>query len=181
MRRMIKQIIINSKANLCIIFLILLIFILSQFVISSDIKDQIRITYHHMQAITLGLSTFKVDYNAFPYAENIKELIDPKRLFMKDHYLIDKYYSKLEDVIKDGWGNEMVYKGDANNVFENADLNSPEKFTNDFKLISLGEDGKLGTADDIVWSKDIVMIPGKYQKVLDEIKQDESNQDEKKD
>jgi hypothetical protein len=147
---------------------------------SSDLKDQLRITYHHMQAITIGLSTFHADYEAFPFAENIKELINPERLFMKGHYLIDKYYSKPDEVIKDGWGNEMAYERDPNSVFENTSFKIPEKFARDFKLISKGEDGKLGTSDDIVWTKDIVMIPGKYQKALDEIGQEESDQKESK-
>jgi Type II secretion system (T2SS), protein G len=180
-RNLIRMLILfDSYAGCLIIFLMMLILIQSQFSDPSDIKDQLRITYNHIQAITIGLSTFQVDYNAFPYSENIKELINPKRLFMRGHYLIDKYYSKPEDVIKDGWGNEMVFEGDPNSVFENASLKMPEKFTHDFKLISKGEDGKLGTADDIVWTKDIVMIPGKYQKALDEIGQEESDQKESK-
>ena len=170
----------NSHAGCLIIFLSIIILVQSRFSDSSDVKDQLRITYHKMQVITIGLSTFKVDFNAFPYVENIKELINPNRLFMKGHYLIDKYYSKPEEVIKDGWGNEMVYEGNANYVFENADLKTPEIFTNDFKLISKGEDGKLGTSDDIVWSKDTVMIPGEYQKALDEIQKEEPNQESKK-
>jgi hypothetical protein len=171
---------LNSHIAYLVFFVMLLVIMQFQDISSSDRKDQLRITYHHMQAITLGLATFYADYEAFPFAENTKELINPARLFMKGHYLIDKYYSKPGEVIKDGWGNEMVYEGDPTSVFENTSLKMPEKFAHDFKLISKGEDGKLGTSDDIVWTKDIVMIPGQYQKALDEIGQEESDQKESK-
>jgi len=161
----------NFQLN--IILFIILIF--TNFCIAGsieDIKVKFKDTYRHMKAIVLGLNTFQADYSFFPYAENIKELLNQENLFMRGHYLPEKYYGKTDEVIKDGWGNEMIYQASESKDSINID-GKIQKLSESFKIISKGPDAKLDTADDIIWTNREFKVPEKYLQILHEIKEEE--------
>lgn len=92
-------------------------------------RSKIAGTRGSMEAIASGLGAYAIDHSGYPATERIEEVMSA---------MIPAHLRTSIDV--DAWGQSLVYRSDGNS----------------YTLSSVGPDGRLGTADDLV------MIDGRF-------------------
>lgn len=100
-------------------------------------EAKVDTTKLQLKEVKRALEMFKLDNGFYPSTEQgLKALVEKPTLQPEPK----KWKKYLDNLPKDGWGNEFVY------------ISPAEK--NPFELKSKGADGELGTGDDIsVWEE----------------------------